>query len=416
MRILFLAPEPFFQERGTPIAVRLALQVLAERPEAQVDLVTYHEGEEVDIPGVTIHRTAPPPWIPMAWLTGVGAGISFKKLACDVLFVLTVFRMLRKRRHLAYDLIHAVEESVFIALLAKWLYGIPYIYDMDSALALQVTEKWPIFRPLAPLLSLFERVAIRQSNAVVPVCDALALFAHQHGARDTHILRDVSLLELSATPPQVSQLRAELKIPASASLCLYIGNLESYQGIDLMVTAFARAAHVSPKGAVLVIIGGTRKLIERFRALATSLGVESAVHFIGPRPVSSLSSYLAQADLLLSPRTKGSNTPMKIYSYLHSGIPIVATRLATHTQVLSDAQAFLGAPNVEGYAEALLAALKDPLERNRRGNAAKKLAEEQYTFEVFRSRLHALYDKLTAQHRNPPASKKSKPEEDSAAA
>ena len=36
----------------------------------------------------------------------------------------------------------------------------------------------------------------------------------------------------------------------------------------------------------------------------------------------------------VSPRSRGTNTPLKIYQYLRSGKPIVATRLLTHTQVL----------------------------------------------------------------------------------
>jgi len=46
MRILFLAPHPFYQDRGTPIAVNLMLQALSERGE-EVDVLTYHEGRNV---------------------------------------------------------------------------------------------------------------------------------------------------------------------------------------------------------------------------------------------------------------------------------------------------------------------------------------------------------------------------------
>jgi len=45
--------------------------------------------------------------------------------------------------------------------------------------------------------------------------------------------------------------------------------------------------------------------------------------------------------VLVSPRSSGTNTPLKIYQYLRAGRPIVATRLLTHTQVLSDQTAIL---------------------------------------------------------------------------
>ncbi|MCX7007397.1 MAG: hypothetical protein NTY53_09155 [Kiritimatiellaeota bacterium] len=60
MRILLIAPQPFYQERGTPIAVDLLLRVLSERGD-EVHVATFHEGADVVYPGVTLHRIPPPP-------------------------------------------------------------------------------------------------------------------------------------------------------------------------------------------------------------------------------------------------------------------------------------------------------------------------------------------------------------------
>jgi hypothetical protein len=59
VRILILAPHPFFQPRGTPIAVRQVLEFLSTRGH-QLDLLTFHEGENIAIPNCRIHRIAPP--------------------------------------------------------------------------------------------------------------------------------------------------------------------------------------------------------------------------------------------------------------------------------------------------------------------------------------------------------------------
>ena len=58
---------------------------------------------------------------------------------------------------------------------------------------------------------------------------------------------------------------------------------------------------------------------------------------------------MAQADVLVSPRTKGANTPMKVYSYLDSGVAVLATRLPTHTQVMNDETALLAEPTPEDF-------------------------------------------------------------------
>ena len=377
MKTLFLAPQPFFQERGTPIAVRLAVQVLAKRAGDHIDLLTYHEGEDVEIPNVELHRISAP-----KWLNGVTPGISIKKLFCDVFYLIKAFKMVSKAKGSQYQLVHAVEESVFIAWLLKKFYGIPYIYDMDSSLAMQLTESWYLLKPLSPLFNYLEKLAVRGSIAVVPICDALAAIADRHGSKDTQILSDISLLDLEAAKNSKIDLRAEVNLSEDETIILYSGNLESYQGIDLLIEGFSEIAKSNPKAHV-VIIGGIEEHISKYKSKARNLNISSQVHLIGPRPVSKLADYLLQADILSSPRIKGNNTPMKIYSYLHSGTPIAATRLPTHTQVLDDEVSELSAPNSNSYAKALEKLITDKDYRARIGQNAHARAEESILLRPF---------------------------------
>jgi glycosyltransferase involved in cell wall biosynthesis len=94
-------------------------------------------------------------------------------------------------------------------------------------------------------------------------------------------------------------------------------------------------------------------------------------------------AYLDAATLLVSPRSTGTNTPLKIYQYLRSGRPIVATRLRTHTQVLSNETAFLAEPTPQGLADVVLTALADPEQAARVGAEARALANRKYTDEAF---------------------------------
>ncbi|MCB0319320.1 MAG: hypothetical protein KDD60_00260 [Bdellovibrionales bacterium] len=226
MKILLLAPQPFFQERGTPIAVRLAAEVLASRQQDSVTILTYPEGNDIDIPNVEVKRVTSWPKI-----YGISPGFSLKKLYLDLFFLIALVRELWSCRSNQYDIIHAVEESVFMAWILRPFFRIPFIYDMDSSLSLQLIEKLPLLRPLLPLFRWIERQAIQQSLAVVPVCDALEVIAISEGAKHTQILRDISLLDLNAAPS--CMLRQEAEIEESKQIILYVGNLESYQGIDL---------------------------------------------------------------------------------------------------------------------------------------------------------------------------------------
>ena len=381
MNVLFLAPQPFYEERGTPIAVDRVLRVLSARGE-HIDLLTYHQGAARHYANVQHHRA---PNVPFT--RRVRPGFSLKKVLCDLAMLPLIARLLLRKR---YTLVHAVEESVFMALMLKWLFGLPYVYDMDSSLSQQIGEKYPAARPITRLLSAMEGTAIRQATAVAPVCDALAQHIAQYHPRRVVILPDVSLLQ-PVPEGQVEDLRTQLGI--TGMLVMYIGNLELYQGIDLLLESFALVAPQA-RDAALVIVGGEPADIAKYAERCHTLGIEGRVHLIGPRPVEHLAGYLAQADILVSPRVKGVNTPMKVYSYLDSGKPVLATDLPTHTQVLTGKVSMLARPGPPDFARAMLSLIRDASLREQLGTAGRQLVREEYSPAAFQQKLSSLYDDL----------------------
>jgi glycosyltransferase involved in cell wall biosynthesis len=111
--------------------------------------------------------------------------------------------------------------------------------------------------------------------------------------------------------------------------------------------------------------------------------------------VACLNSYLCQADILVSPRAWGSNTPLKVYSYMKSGKAILATRIRAHTQVLDDECAILREPNVEALAGGLKDLFKDRETRLRLGWAARARVESEYSREAFRRKLLEAYERMS---------------------
>lgn len=188
MNILMLAPHPFYQPRGTPIAADLVLRVLSERGD-YVDLITFPEGSDVRYTNVKIYRTPA-----FKIVKGIRPGFSIKKIICDVFLLFKAFKLAKSKQ---YDLIHAGEEAVFIALLLNRVMGIPYVYDMDSSLAGQLTDKYPNIKWLKKVLKGFESLAVRNAKAVIPVCQALANEIEPYGPNKVMILPDISLLNYS---------------------------------------------------------------------------------------------------------------------------------------------------------------------------------------------------------------------------
>ncbi|KAA3660150.1 MAG: glycosyltransferase [Chloroflexi bacterium] len=382
MKILLMAPQSFYMDRGTPIAVDNLLKVMSERGD-QVDVVAYHEGQDVHYPGVTIHRTPN-----VSFITNIPAGFSWKKIICDFLMIFTVLKLVTRNK---YELVHAVEESVFIAMITKMFFRLPYIYDMDSSLAQQMVEQMPALKIVSFIFEFFEKIAVKQARAVAPVCDALAADVERYSPnKKVVILNDVSNLK-DVKVSDEGGLRKQLRI--DGVMLMYVGNLQTYQGIDLLLESFALAMEKTDN-AHLVIIGGANDDIEKYLVKAYHLGILPKVRFLGPRPLSDLADYLAETDIVVSPRTKGQNTPMKVYSYLHSGKPMLATAMRTHTQVVDNTNSMLTEPTVEKYAEGMVKLIEDEQLRVQIGTAGKNLIEANFSYPVFQGKLNQLFDWL----------------------
>lgn len=367
MRLLFLAPHPFFQNRGTPIADRRLLEFLT-RQGYEVHLLTLPEGEDVEMPGLTIHRLPRIPGLPP-----VPPGLSFQKVAYDVLLL---WKALRLRRQIRPDLVHAVEEAALIGTVLKFVSGTPYVYDMDSSLPEQLTEKRAWLRVLRPILTKIERIMVRQAAGVLAVCSELGADAREHGGNTfIQVAEDTSPVEPEAREA-ADDLRHQFRLPGP--LVLYVGNLEWYQGIDLLIDAFEHVAN-QHDSATLVIVGGRETDIVRYGQICARRSLQDRIRLAGRRPVAQLNSLLEQADVLVSPRTAGRNTPMKVFAYMESGVPIVATRRPTHTQVLDDTSAVLVEPDAAAFAEGILRLLYDGDFAACMGRAVRKRFEEQYS-------------------------------------
>jgi len=176
MRILLLAPHPFFSVRGTPIAVRDLLQVLGGEGHA-IDVATYFEGADVEITGVRVYRIRRP------WgVRSVPIGVSWQKFPCDWRLYELARRLMSQHR---YDLVHAVEESAILASILSARAGIPFVFDMDSIMSRQIADTHVLLRPIAGLFKLLESRALRSAAAVLAVSPGLAAYARQCGRERT---------------------------------------------------------------------------------------------------------------------------------------------------------------------------------------------------------------------------------------
>jgi len=197
-----------------------------------------------------------------------------------------------------------------------------------------------------------------------------------------------------ATAEQAAAVRRTHAIPASSPLVVYAGTFEAYQGLDLLFAAMA-LVRAERSDVRLLMAGGSIDALANTREQARSAGIDDVAIFAGERPASEIPAYLRAADVLVSPRSRGTNTPLKIYQYLRSGKPIVATRLLTHTQVLSDETAFLTGTSPRELADGILTVLRDPARAAAVGARARHLADTKYSYASYLDRTRQACAALT---------------------
>jgi glycosyltransferase involved in cell wall biosynthesis len=196
------------------------------------------------------------------------------------------------------------------------------------------------------------------------------------------------------TAADVQGLRRRLGL-VGARVILYTGTLEPYQGLDLLIAAAAEVTHRVPSARFL-IVGGTGGQIHDLRELAGGLGVGSRFTFVPAVPPTEVFLYHRLADALVTTRARGTNTPLKIYQYLRAGRPIVATAIRSHMQVLNESCAELVPPEPQGIAIGIARVLNDEEHAHRLAEGARRIAREQYSDDVYLSRLSDLLGRLPA--------------------
>jgi glycosyltransferase involved in cell wall biosynthesis len=367
LRILFLAPQPFLEVRGTPLAVLAMLRALGGLGH-QVELLSYPQGDGVELPGLVHRRSLRLP------VGRVRPGPSLAKLALDVPFMLEAFWRMAAGR---FDVVHAVEEAAHLAAPLARLLRLPLVVDVDSSIPDQLREsRFATRGPLVWAAEALERHALNHAAAVITVCTSLSEGVRRSApAAPVFQIEDPPLAGPAgaATLSEAAALRASLALD-QRPVAFYSGNFEPYQGVELLVDAVSRVPDVQ-----FLFMGGEPAEIAAMRERAVRGGAGGRCVFSGKRAPSELPAFLALASVLASPRLRGANTPFKLYTYLASGKPVVATRIASHTQLLDDGLAFLVEPTPDGLAQGIRQALAEPAEAGRRARRGLELIERDYS-------------------------------------
>lgn len=380
-RILIVAPQPFYENRGTPIALRNVLEA-ASRRGYEVDLLTFPVGEPVELPGLRIFRSGT--CLP---IRKVPIGFSSRKVFLDILLLPAI--LVRTRRE-KYTCIYALEEAAFLVLLLRRWHKLPLIYDMQSSLPEQL-EAHPVLglAVFQRLLRYFERWMIRKAERVV--CSAglrkyVLSVNPAANVREWHFPGEPG--EIPANDPD--RLRKDLGIDPGSRIVLYTGNFEPYQGVERLLDAALQVVNEEPN-TVFVLVGDHSSSNLPQSKSANQLRKQGALRLIPQRPMSEIPCFLAMADVVVSPRNNTGNVGIKVFEYMAAGKPIVATDTPAHRVVLDGERAVLVGLSPEEMGSAIVRLLRDRITAKRLGDSAREYAGKNLTWNAFADRVEDLY-------------------------
>lgn len=258
------------------------------------------------------------------------------------------------------------------------------LYCRDEAIAAFLIffgERNIVWESHSGAWNIWARYVVSNARAVVSTSEGGKALYVEHGATSERVVVIPNGIDLAeyAHPETKDAARRRLGLPADKNVALYVGMFEGWKGMD---TLLAAAERVGPRTLITVIGGEDESLVKKFAA------AHPRVRFLGYHPARELPNNLAAADVLLVPNTAKNNesvrftSPLKLFAYMASEKPIVASNLPSIREILGEDDGFLVEPdNPDALAGGIETALADTEEAEKRARHAYEHVKE-YTWEA----------------------------------
>lgn len=380
LRVAVVAACPFPYPRGTPIRIRRLAQGLGERGH-EVHVVTYHLGGSAEADPFRVHRIRD-----VGWYQRCEPGPSYAKFfILDPLLLWTLRRLMRRYE---IDIVHAHHYEGL--LVAHWARPTcPVVYDAHTTLESELP-----FYPLG-LPTGLKRVVGRRLDRILP-----AKAAHVIAVSEAIRAR---LIELGAVKPDrvdvipsgveshLLQVESEKeRRVGDARVVAFTGNLGPYQGLEYLLKAFREVVRHRDDVQLLIVTGSP---FTPYEGLARELDIRDSIVLRGDC-FAELPSNLAEADVLVNPRTEATGLPQKLLNYMAAGKPIVSFHgSASHLQDGKTAL-IVKSGDFRSMGAAILRLLDDRELAARLGLAAKEQAHEEFNLDKMAAQVEAVYERV----------------------
>lgn len=385
IRVLHIAPTPFFADRGCHIRIRNEIESLPKN-DVEVILCTYHHG--CDVEGIRTHRI----W-KIPGYTSLGVGFSIFRFPADLLLFFLVLRQcIRFKPHILHCHLH---EGVLIGWCVKVLLfwrNISLVMDMQGSLSGELASYGTFcrFPSILKLFRLVEKVIYRLPDRFF--CSSLRsreILVREFGVAPemTYLLRDA--VADFCDRPVVS--RRDLNIPSAKKVIVYSGSLLDGKGLDSLKYLMKRL--LTERDDLFFLIIGYP--VANLSAFVAQHRLNAGCLLTGRLAYEKLLAYLVLADLALEPKLADSGEASgKTLHYMAAGLPVVCFDTENNRRILAESGYFAELGSDESLADSVVHAMKDEETARHKAEAGRERIRQHYSMNQCRKFLLKQYKEL----------------------
>ena len=257
--------------------------------------------------------------------------------------------------------------GVLFYLIKKKYKGVIYSRDPFSALFLSFNKNWKVVFEvhfLPDKIKFYNKFLFKRVYKIIAISQGLKKDLISIGISENKILiapDGVDLSDFDKVKESKEELRKKLGLPQGKKIIMYTGHLYKWKGVYVL----AQAGGLLKKGSVVVFVGGTSKDIQKFKKFIKKKNIKNII-LAGYQKTKLIPYYLKSADILVLPNSGNKKisfhytSPLKLFEYMASGRPVVASSLPSIKEILNENNAIFFKPdNIQDLAQKINLALQN---------------------------------------------------------
>lgn len=374
LKILMIAPTPFFADRGTHIRILEEALALEKRGHI-VSIATYHIGKNIfkkDKTNIKIYRILGL----LFWYKKLEAGANWQKTILDILLIFKVWWLVLIKKP---DVIHThLHEGALIGWIIQKKFfwrKIKLVADFHGTLTKEmVSHNYLKNKFLRSLFITLEKFINNLGDFAIASSGELTdeLKKTRKDGKIKTVLDGVNLesYDLKKTEDDVKK---ELGLPLNKIIAIYTGSLITNKGIQY----FLKAISIIKKNTdnIFFILAGFPA--EKIKKYIRENDLEGCVKLISPLSYFDLPKILKAADIGIDPKDSSiGQASGKILQYMGAGLPVICFDRINNRKYLGKGAYYSQDISVQGIARGILYFSQNPEEIAAKGKIAEKRAEK----------------------------------------